>query len=428
MNAEPEKTKKTAKRRILCVTSNFPRWAGDSTTPFVLHLAQDLQEYGWTVDVLAPHAPGAAKKEELGGVSVKRFRYFWPEASENICYQGGALVNLRKSKVTALKLPFLIVAEWLAVCRLLLSRNYDAAHFHWILPQGFVGAVSAKLLGIPYVVTVHGGDVFALRGRILLQFKRIAISAANTVTANSSATEKAVLKIHGAPKELRRIPMGVSVRDVAKQSKEVRAIRGQYRRGKGPLLVFVGRLVEEKGCADFIEAVSILKSELPEVSAIIIGEGQDREAMEGLATQLGLANRICFTGWVQPDKVLEHLAAADIFIGPSRTSADGWVEAQGLTFIEAMVARTPVIATRVGGIVDSVVDGQTGLLVDERSPSQIAAAVLRILRNDELRANIVEAGLAQAVDRFSRSASATAFASLFSHLIAKQGGYEDERR
>lgn len=90
MNAEPEKTKKTAKRRILCVTSNFPRWAGDSTTPFVLHLAQDLQEYGWTVDVLAPHAPGAAKKEELGGVSVKRFRYFWPEASENICYQGGA--------------------------------------------------------------------------------------------------------------------------------------------------------------------------------------------------------------------------------------------------------------------------------------------------------------------------------------------------
>ena len=126
--------------------------------------------------------------------------------------------------------------------------------------------------------------------------------------------------------------------------------------------------------------------------------------------------------------MLEHLAAADIFIGPSRTSVDGWVEAQGLTFIEAMVARTPVIATRVGGIVDSVVDGQTGLLVDERSPSQIAAAVLRILRNDELRANIVEAGLAQAVDRFSRSASATAFSSLFSHLIAKQGGYEDERR
>ena len=78
--------------RILCLTSNFPRWEGDSTTPFVLHLAQDLQALGWRVDVLAPHAPGAAVRETLGGVRVERFRYLWPERLETVCYRGGALI------------------------------------------------------------------------------------------------------------------------------------------------------------------------------------------------------------------------------------------------------------------------------------------------------------------------------------------------
>ena len=84
------------KNRVLCVTSNFPRWEGDSTTPFVLHLAEDLQALGWEVDVLAPHAPSAARHEVLDGVSVDRFRYLWPENRETVCYQGGALINLKQ--------------------------------------------------------------------------------------------------------------------------------------------------------------------------------------------------------------------------------------------------------------------------------------------------------------------------------------------
>jgi phosphatidylinositol alpha-1,6-mannosyltransferase len=61
-------------RHVLCVTSNLPRWAGDSTTPFVLNLVQDLMQLGWQVDVLAPHAPNAAFQECLDGVPVERFR------------------------------------------------------------------------------------------------------------------------------------------------------------------------------------------------------------------------------------------------------------------------------------------------------------------------------------------------------------------
>ena len=151
------------KGRILCLTSNYPRWEGDSTTPFVLHLAQDLQQLGWQVDVVAPHAAGSAQQESIGGVKVERFRYLWPASAETVCYDGGALINLRKKKSNSLKLPALVLAEWAAVTWRLVWRRYDLLHSHWLLPQGFVGAMSAAPLRIPHVVTVHGGDVFALK-------------------------------------------------------------------------------------------------------------------------------------------------------------------------------------------------------------------------------------------------------------------------
>ena len=149
--------------RVLLVTSNFPRWQGDATTPFVLNLAQDLQDVGWQVDVLAPHAPGALIRERLGGLEVERFRYLWPESLESVCYQGGALVNLRQKRSNFLKLPALVLSEWLAVVRRLRTGRYDLLNSHWILPQGFTGTLAARLLGVPHVLTVHGGDVFAQR-------------------------------------------------------------------------------------------------------------------------------------------------------------------------------------------------------------------------------------------------------------------------
>ena len=76
----------TSRGRVLCVTSNLPRWAGDATTPFVLHLASDLAGLGWEVEALAPHAEGAATTEVLDGVTVHRFRYLWPASQQTVCY------------------------------------------------------------------------------------------------------------------------------------------------------------------------------------------------------------------------------------------------------------------------------------------------------------------------------------------------------
>lgn len=406
--------------RVLCTTSSFPRWPGDSTTPFVRDLADDLGDAGYDVGVLAPHTPEAATKERMGDIDVERFRYLWPTSLQTVCYQGGALINLRKHPLNVLKLPALVAAEWAAVNRRLGSGQYDLLHSHWTLPQGFVGSVAAPRWNIPHVVTVHGGDVFALRGVALERFKRFALRRADAITVNSSATERAVMAIDPGSTPVHRIPMGVSPRVPGKQDRKVQAIRRRYKRGRGPFLIFAGRLVSEKGVSDLLAAVSLLRQRFDDITLAVVGEGQDSGAFQRLAEQLGLGGHVFFTGWMQPEDIPYAFTAADISLSPSRRSKSGWVEAQGLTILEAMATTTPVVATRVGGIVDSIEDGVNGLLVEERAPAQIAEAVSRLVNEPEFASHIGLAARKTVIERFSREACAKAFSRLFADLLSER--------
>ncbi len=169
---------------------------------------------------------------------------------------------------------------------------------------------------------------------------------------------------------------------------------------------------------DFLDAVAMIKQHLPDVTALIVGDGQLRDELEMLANNRGIADCAFFTGWVEPSDVPNYLAAADIFIGPSKQSSDGRIEAQGLTFLEAMLAGTPVIATDLGGIKDSVKHEETGLLVPENAPDAISRSVLRLERDSELRGRIVTQAR-KLTSRFTREASASHFSGLFADLIAK---------
>jgi len=406
---------------VLFVTSSYPRWAGDATTPFVHHLAQDLQVLGWNVRVLAPHAPGARRKEVFEGIPVRRFRYAWPEALETLCYDGGVLPGLRSNPARILLVPFLVAAQGFAVLGSLRHRRATLVHSHWLLPQGFTSALAATFLGRSHVATAHGGDVFALQGVVSRLAKRLVVRLADAVTVNSEATRQAVLRLAADPDKVLRIPMGAGL-PMEPDTAQVAAIRASMCAGQGPLLAFVGRLVPEKGASDLLEAIALLVPMLPDITAVVVGDGPERGALERRASTLGIASRVRFTGWLSPAEVQRHLVAADIFVGPSRPAPDGWMEAQGLTFVEAMLAARPIVATAIGGIPDAVRHGQTGLLIPPAAPWAIADAVRQLVSDEALAYRLGQAARTLAHEEFTRAVCAARFAALYAQLSSTQVG------
>lgn len=406
--------------RVLVLTSSFPRWHGDYAGSFVLNLAMDLIACGWNVDVLTPHTPNSAKYEIIDGVSVYRFLYCWPESFETICSQGSALANLKNNPLEILKVFPLVTLQLINAFVLHAKNRYDLIHSHWLLPQGLNGALFSKITGIPHVVTVHGGDIFGLNVGILSRLKGFAVDCADAVTVNSSVTGKAVTELEPKPKtnNLYTIPMGVAdLRNVGRE--EINDFNSKYRCDEGPVLLFVGRLVEEKGVGDFLEAISLLVENTPNITAVIVGSGQDREKYEEKSHELGLSEKVSFVGAVNPEDVSVYYKSADIFVGPSKKAYHGGVEGQGLAFIEAMLAEIPVVATASGGIVDSVIHEETGLLVDEGSPEGIATAVLRLFSDQKLSEKLKKRGKQLAMENFSRTKSAENFSQLFQKLVGK---------
>jgi len=261
------------------------------------------------------------------------------------------------------------------------------------------------------VVTVHGGDVFALDQPLLRATKRLAFRRAAAVTVNSSATERAVLDL-AKPRRLERIPMGIDV-DPPVDTDLVERLRAEHRTDDGPLVALVGRVVEEKGVFDLIAAVDLLRDELPGLRVVVLGEGQDRSRAEAEVADRGLQERVRFVGWVDSADVPAWLAASDVVAAPSRTAPDGWAEAQGLSIAEAMAAGRPVVATDSGGIGDLVEHEVTGLLVGEGRPDELAAALRRLHDDPVLAQRLAQTGRAFAAAEYSAGASADAFSALF---------------
>jgi phosphatidylinositol alpha-1,6-mannosyltransferase len=390
--------------RVLFVTSSFPRWPGDSTTPFILHLAEDLTSLGWHVTLLAPHAEGARRHEDFGEIEVHRFRYFWPVRAQTICYGGGALANLRRSPLDAVKLPALVAAEWWSTLRLL--RSVDLVHSHWILPQG---AAVAMTPARRHVATVHGSDVFGLQAKPFAIIKGWALRRASAVTANSTATKAKVSALTRSRVDAELIPMGVDIRQPDPEA--VQRIRARFG-GSGPLVVFLGRIVEEKGVLDLVRAFALIRVRFPVARLTMVGGGIDSDTVSRLAVNLGLDDVVDQPGWTDPSEVVNWFTAADVVAVPS------WFEAQGLSVMEAQAAGAAVVATSVGGIPDAIEDGRTGILVAPRDPEALASAVISLLDDPPRAAAIGERAAEQARQRFSRQATARAFESLYNRVLA----------
>ena len=334
------------------------------------------------------------------------------------------MVNRRESFVTKLKTPALVLAGLASLARVTRTFRVDIVHSHWVLPQGFVAAVGAGT-GVPTVLTVHGGDVYGLRGRTLDKFSSFALRHASSVTANSSATRAAVSEITDGSVDAEVVPMGVDVRRLP-VTDVVARVRQTYRSPDGPLLVFVGRVVEEKGVEEIVRATALLTEHFPGVSVVIGGSGQHLDRVRDLARSLDVGARVHTPGWIEPAEVPSWLQAADVVVAPSKEGPEGWQEGQGLSIIEAMAIGKPVVATRSGGIVDTIEDGVTGLLVAPGDAPALAGAVRRLVDNPNLAEKIGCCASLAAHERFDRFATAQRFDSIYRGLLAARDERADD--
>ncbi|HEX8932560.1 MAG TPA: glycosyltransferase, partial [Patescibacteria group bacterium] len=150
------------RKTILVLATTFPRWENDTTPPFVYELEKRLAQ-DFDIAVLVPHYPGSRLTESWQNLSVHRFRYFWPEKLQQLCYDGGIFPNIKKNKWLLLEVPFLLISEFIAAAVIIKEQKTSLIHAHWIIPQGIIALLLNRLFLTPYIITTHGTDVYGMQ-------------------------------------------------------------------------------------------------------------------------------------------------------------------------------------------------------------------------------------------------------------------------
>jgi glycosyltransferase involved in cell wall biosynthesis len=207
--------------------------------------------------------------------------------------------------------------------------------------------------------------------------------------------------------KVRVVKNGVSLGAFSIQSASSRPDTGAPDR-KRPVVLTTARLHTGKGLIYLLQAAKLV----PGVLFQIAGDGPHRAELEQQARQIGVEERVRFLGY--REDIPELLAACDLFVLPSL------YEALGLSVIEAMAAGKPVIASAVGGLKESVIDGVTGMLVPPKDPERLAGAIRKLLYERALATRLAEAGKDRAIQFFSTTAMVQGVTEVYEELLARK--------
>ena len=384
------------KKKLLVTASTFPRWENDTEPRFVLDLSKALTEY-FDVTCLVPACPGAKDSEVLEGVKVLRYHYFPIHKFETLCYPGAIVPRIKQKKVRVLLVPFLFIGLWNALRKNV--RNYDVVHAHWLIPQGIVQSFFYK----PYIVTGHGGDVCSLNKGIVIRLKIRCIRRAKKVTVVSEHLRQRVLEL--VPDiDIDIISMGVDTSAFGPQYR----VENYFGQGDKKAILYVGRLAEKKGVKYLIDAMKYVNANL-----YIVGDGPLRSELEKQAKSM---SNVIFLGSKNHKELKNIYASADIFCLPSITAKGGDQEGMPTVLFEAMASGLPVVASNSGGISQLVIDGENGLLFEEKNVREIADNISSLLNDNDLYKKLQANGYKTAKE-CSYEARATLFAGEINKII-----------
>lgn len=275
------------------------------------------------------------------------------------------------------------------------------------VPSGAVALGLKALFGIPYLVSLRGGDVpgfrpydFALYHRLIGPLLHVVWHNAAAVVANSNG-------LHGLAQTFDR---KVSI-DVIPNGVNAASFTPTTRQWESAQLLIVGRVVYQKGIDLLLEALAGMDQLDWHLS--VAGDGPQRETLEEYARSLGIENRIKFLGWQSKSALVDCYRQANLFVYPSRH------EGMPNVVLEAMASGLPVIATEIAGNEELVIPGETGLLIPPENIEKLRAAIRELILNPERRKKMGAAARKRVEKQYTWASTAQQYLKLLSAALEK---------
>lgn len=418
--------------RILMLTSSYPKYPGETTAPFIEEIAAGLASRGHCIHLVAPWHPEVRRTSEERGVHLHFFRYA-PHPTLNVWGYAQSLVSDTDIKPqTVLTLPFALAGTVRALHTMLESCNgasndacmalhdrFDVIHAHWVLPNGVPAALVARRRRLPLVVSLHGSDVYlAERHWSLAGPAGMALREAAAVTACSTDLHRRSLRLGTRVATSHVIPYGVNLREFRPDPDARRQVRSELvLADAAPLVVALGRLVAKKGFDVLLDAWPHVVARHPGAFLALVGYGDLRAKLEHQAARLGITGSVRFTGQLERRRAAAYIAAADVFALPivRDQGADGLPNA----LLEAMGAGRPIVASRVAGVPDVIADGSHGVLVPDRDPEALAAALIRLIDDRALAERLGNAARQRIETELTWDQTAARFEQVYRDVVRR---------
>jgi glycosyltransferase involved in cell wall biosynthesis len=304
--------------------------------------------------------------------------------------------------------------------RLLRAERVGLLHTH-LVHATYLGRRAARRAGVGAVVsTVHLVERAWRPWRSMAD--RLTSGASDAIVCVSDSAREQYLKRVGVrPDKVRVIHNGIDLaRFSCSRGAEDRAAAKKALGLPAPIsggtrvIVSLGRLRRQKGHDVALRAMAIVARRVPDAVMLVVGDGPERAKLKALHARLGLEGKAVFVGQ-RPD-VARVLAAADCLVAPSR------YEGFGLAAAEAMASGLPVIASRIDSLPEVIADDVSGLLVPPGDPGALAAAIERVLGDDELAARLGRAARERVRERFTLETMLGAYTDLYEEVLAAKGG------
>ncbi len=405
-------------KNFLFLTQTYPRFAGDTSGPFIRELARGLVRGGDRVTVLTPHAPDVRQHWDDDSVSVRSFRYA-PESWELIGYSRSLQADETMRAGAASVAPLYVLGALRAV-RTELQRGvanrqpYDLLHAHWVVPNGLVASYFAKSL--PVAVGLHGSDVFVAEKPLIRQWVGRSLRRASVLTGCSPELVDRVCALGFDPAYARVIPYGVDAEQFAPDPKR----RGVWREQLGiphhaPVMLSVGRMATKKGYQVLIAGLDRLMARHQEAHLILAGGGDRLEEFRRATAEW--ADRVHFPGAVGHDDLPDLFRTADLFVLPAVHDPKGNVDGLPNVILEAMASSLPVVATEISGIPLAIDDGVQGYLVPEKDPQAVNDALSRLLQDLPKARAMGAAGRRRTLEELSWDAVAARYRAAYDLVL-----------